>query len=139
MFIWYMLFGTAFYLLNLSRVEDEDASVIDDITGWWIFDSFQNMFELTLGEYRLEQFAEGDYAFIFYLVFIVAAFFIQIVFLNMLIAIMNDTFTRVTDERFFNSRLTKLEILADYADFIDRYDDETESSGDESENNENQN
>ena len=56
----------------------------------------------------------------------------------MLIAIMNDTFTRVTDERFFNSRLTKLEILADYADFIDR-NDETESSDDDSDNNENQN
>ena len=92
------------------------------------------MFELTLGEYRLEQFPEGDYVFIFYLIFMIAAFFIQIVFLNMLIAIMNDTFTRVTDERFFNSRLTKLEILADYADFIDRYDDETESSGDEDDN-----
>ena len=56
MFIWYMLFGTAFYLLNLSRVDDEEASVIDHISDIWIFDSFQSMFELCLGEYKLEQF-----------------------------------------------------------------------------------
>ena len=56
MFIWYMLFGTAFYLLNLSRVEDEAASVIDPITGMWIFDSFFNQFEITLGEYKLGEF-----------------------------------------------------------------------------------
>lgn len=117
-----MLFGTAFYLMNMNRNKDE--SVITKITEFWVIDAFENQYELGLGEFKNDQFNKSDYALLFYVLFFFATFFIQIVFLNMLIAIMGDTFDRVTEERFYNSRLTKLQIMADYVDFIDSGDED---------------
>ena len=52
MTIWYMLFGTAFYLLNLSR--SGDTSFVPNIFGFWVFDAFESMYELGLGEFQLD-------------------------------------------------------------------------------------
>lgn len=56
----------------------------------------------------------------------------------MLIAIMGDTFDRVTEERFYNSRLTKLQIMADYVDFIDSGDEDISDEEDSVSSNPNQ-
>ena len=44
-----------------------------------------------------------------------ATFFTQITMLNMLIAIMGDTFERITEQRPLYATRTKLSLLADYA------------------------
>ena len=46
MSVWYMTFGTAFYIINLNR---PDNSLVPDISGLWFFDAFENMYELGLG------------------------------------------------------------------------------------------
>ena len=56
----------------------------------------------------------------------------------MLIAIMGDTFDRVTEERFYNSRLTKMQIMADYVDLIDAEDENEEIDEDDNNNNSDQ-
>ena len=61
-----------------------------------------------------------------YIFFILATFLIQIVFLNMLIAIMGDTFSKVTENKDNNARKTKLEIMGDYIDLIDRDEEESD-------------
>ena len=62
-----------------------------------------------------------------YTLFFLATFFIQIVFLNMLIAIMGDTFGRETENQDLNARITKLDIMTDYVDLIkDVKEDEKE-------------
>ena len=43
--------------------------------------------------------------------------------LNMLIAIMGDTFDRVTENQLVHARRTKLNLLAEYADCLARSDD----------------
>ena len=43
-----------------------------------------------------------------YILFLLASFLIMIVFLNMLIAIMGDTFSQATQEAENNARITKL-------------------------------
>ena len=96
-----------------------------------MFDAFENQYELGLGEFKNEKFNDSKYSILFYILFFFATFFIQIVFLNMLIAIMGDTFDRVTEERFYNARLTKLQIMADYVEFIDAEEDEYEISDEE--------
>ena len=45
----YMLFGTSFYMLNLGRLDDE--SFVPDVSPFWFFDGFLNMYELSLGEF----------------------------------------------------------------------------------------
>ena len=52
---------------------------------------------------------------------------IQITFLNMLIAIMGDTFEKAIEQRENNARLTKLKIMGDYTNLIVRTDRECES------------
>ena len=126
MTIWYMLFGTAFYLLNLSR--NNDTSFVPNIFGFWVFDAFESMYELGLGEFQLDGYQAIDTQIaMLYTLFFLATFFIQIVFLNMLIAIMGDTFGRETENQDLNARITKLDIMTDYVDLIkDVKEDEKE-------------
>lgn len=57
------------------------------------------------------------------MIFLMATFFIQIVFLNMLIAIMGDTFGRVTESKQNHSRCTKLNLMGDYTNLISLEED----------------
>ena len=49
-----------------------------------------------------------------YIFFLLATFFTQITFLNMLIAIMGDTFGRVFENKAQFGLMTKLSIMGDY-------------------------
>ena len=49
------------------------------------------------------------------LILICATFFTQITMLNMLIAIMGDTFEKITEQRPLYATRNKLKLLADYA------------------------
>ena len=50
--------------------------------------------------------------------YLAATFFTNITMLNMLIAIMGDTFDQVTENKQLNSTRTKLKFLNDYADML---------------------
>ena len=66
-----------------------------------------------------------------YILFLFATFLIMIVFLNMLIAIMGDTFSQATQEKENNARITKLQIMGDYIKLInqdEKDDDEKDKS-----------
>ena len=56
------------------------------------------MYLLGLGEFDLENATEGSNTILFYGLFNLATFLIMIVFLNMLVAIMSDTFSKVTQD-----------------------------------------
>ena len=76
------------------------------------------MWNLGMGDFVLDNYAEtlmtSDLALI-WLVFFGATFMINIVFINMLIAIMSDTFDKVTDIGRDSIELQqKIQILADY-------------------------
>ena len=103
--IWYLAFGTAFYLLSLSRQKD---TLVPDVSPIWILDGFESMYELGLGEFNLEEFNNPDdkenyTGSICYIFFVLATILIMIVFLNMLIAIMGDTFNNAIVDRDINS------------------------------------
>ena len=77
-----------------------------------------------MGEFEIDSYREtrGHQTFFIYTLFIISTFIIQITFLNMLIAIMGDAFERATEQRENNARLTKLRIMGDYIDLIDKSD-----------------
>ena len=56
----------------------------------------------------------------FLIIFIVSTIFTQVIFLNMLIAIMSDTFDRVTEVREQSGLREKIDILADFVHVIPR-------------------
>ena len=55
-----------------------------------------------------------------YVLFFASTFLIQIMFLNMLIAIMGDAFNYATANKENNATITKVKIMGDYIDLIAR-------------------
>ena len=42
MSVWYMTFGTAFYIINLNRVDGGNADLVPSITPLWFVNAFEN-------------------------------------------------------------------------------------------------
>ena len=57
---------------------------------------------LGLGEFQLDAYAESEQIKVLKVLFWAATFFIMIVFLNILIAIMGDAFAQATEDREIN-------------------------------------
>lgn len=72
---------TAFILLKPNNTEDSESK---------FFDSLWNTFQLTIGEYSLD-----DLDTFGKLLFVVEAFFMNIILLNLIIALMSDTYENV--------------------------------------------
>ena len=50
--VWYFMFGTAFYIINMNRLEGND--VVPDIFNFWALDAFIVLYELSLGEFQTD-------------------------------------------------------------------------------------
>ena len=122
MLISYMMYGTAFYLLNLNR--SEDSALIAELAPFyaWPLNVFVNQYALSLGEFDLDTFGEGPNTIWCYGYFVVASFMIIIIFLNMLIAIMADSFSQAIEQRQLNGIKEKLSIMSDYIYLIAEQD-----------------
>ena len=68
---------------------------------------------LTLGEFSLDNFADHPQTGLCYMVFLSATFISSVTMLNMLIAIMGDSFGRVMENRHLNSVRMKLTIMGE--------------------------
>jgi len=69
---------------------------------------------LALGEFStLENFADNEQGKLAYIFFIIATFVSQLTILNMLIAVMGDTYERIIENKDVNSTMTKLTIMDD--------------------------
>lgn len=88
-FIAICAFGFAFWILSNDAIYKED--VIIDST----FDAMMYSYLISLGEFGMDSFEESrDFEFL-WLMFILATFFSMLILLNMLIAIMSESFTRI--------------------------------------------
>ena len=119
MVIWFILFGTAFWLLDLNRSAGEEEQILPGVARVWMIDAFVYAYLIGLGEFELDGISEGSDVWLFYVLFTLSTFLIMIVFLNMLIAIMSDTFARVTQAREKHFRITSLRIMNDYITLLD--------------------
>ena len=79
-----------------------------------------NQYMLALGEYDFENFGLNQKDPAVWILFLIATFASQIVILNMLIAIMGDTFNRVSDSKKQGMLKEKLALMADYAGAVPR-------------------
>ena len=106
-----MMFGVPMVVLNLNRVEEN--SIVEDSFNIWVFDMLLNQYLVLLGEFNLDNFADQPQSRLCYIFFIFATLITQITMLNMLIAIMGDTFERVIESRDVNATKTKLDLMSD--------------------------
>ena len=80
--VWYLMFGSAIYLLNYNRPDfDEDPEnpreLYVDRFNFWMADAFMSQYILGLGEYQLERYeASSVNAKAIYLLFFLATFLI---------------------------------------------------------------
>ena len=74
---------------------------------------------LGLGSFDIGALENGRDILIVVLLFDIATMFIMIIFFNMLIAIMSDTFENVSQDREKYKRTTELKIMTDYIKLID--------------------
>ena len=128
MVVWYLMFGSAIYILNMSLPEEQ--AIMPEVSKIWVLDAFQNQYELSLGEYQLESYESAESRrLMLYFLFIASTFLIQIMFLNMLIAIMGDAFDQATENRENNATITKVRIMGDYIELIARDESDEEEEG----------
>ena len=91
-----IMFSFAVLILNLTRIEQKSL-YDDEIFGSSYLNSFLSQYLLTLGEFGLDNYSKAteQNSGIDWFFFIGATFFGQLVILNMLIAIMANTFDKV--------------------------------------------
>ena len=111
------MFANAMHCLNLNRdFNDEDSTIIDNNFANVAYDAMLNQYLLSLGEFSLDNFGAGDQEdfYVIWLFFLLSTFLTSITILNMLIAIMGDTFGRVTEIRDQSALKEKILIISDF-------------------------
>mmetsp|Transcript_30121 Transcript_30121/g.39989 ORF Transcript_30121/g.39989 Transcript_30121/m.39989 type:complete len:184 (-) Transcript_30121:387-938(-) len=117
LFIALIMFGLPMNILSLNR--PKDASLIGEDFGFWPVDMIYNQYLLSLGEFATKDSYVGNpQGELILCIFLVATLFTQITMLNMLIAIMGDSFANFMENREVNSIRTKLGILGEQAPIL---------------------
>ena len=107
-------FSIPMCMLDMNR--DAKAALISSGSGFWLLDGIINQYLLSLGEFTsLEQVPDNPQANIAMMFFLLATMFTQLTMLNMLIAIMGDSFAFVTENKDKFATKSKLEILISLA------------------------
>lgn len=83
------------FILDTNR---DEANVLGEYGDNYLFNIFMNQYLLSLGYFdSLEQYKISSQNEICFIFFVMASFFSTVTALNMIIAIMSDTFTKVTE------------------------------------------
>ena len=111
-------FANVFFLLQLNVKPGEDDIVIV-YSGNKVIDSLIAMYMLALGDFNYGGFTNYEYVGEVWIFFIFGTFICLIVFMNMLIAIMGNTFASVMDAQVETSLLENLHLIFDHIWLLD--------------------
>ena len=127
-----MMFGSSLYVINMNLVDE--LSIMPNFSHFWFINAFYSQYEMTLGYYQLLSYrtTENEQTWL-YMIFFVSSFLIQVVFVNMLIAIMGDAFNQASESKEVKARLTKIKIMSDYIHLINLNDDNDKDEAEEDE------
>ena len=118
MIILYLMFGIAFFMIDQNHEPDE--KYLSGNYKFWVFDAFYHTYSQSLGEFSIDAYSESTYDRYLLTFFMLATFMIMIIFMNMLIAIMGDTFAFAMENRMQSSRLTQIKKVADSVHLINK-------------------
>lgn len=116
-------FANAILILDLAQVnaeklaisEEEYERLIPDSVGNDVLDSVLNQYLLGLGEFTLDSYPSNGIKYMVWFYFVLATIITNINFLNVLIAIISDTYAKITEAKACYALMQRTEI---YADFI---------------------
>ena len=122
-------FANCIFILDNNReegsrsVDGSGSKMLDGNFANRVADSLLNQYMLALGEFSLDNFsAETPNSEIVWLIFIAATFVSQITILNMLIAVMGDTFDAVVEKREQYAMKEKIRILNDFVSLVEWFE-----------------
>ena len=92
-------FGSTMYMLQLNVITSDGTDIVEQRFDNFMLDSVLNQYLLMLGEFNLDGFLSHVNPGLCYGLFFFSTIMLQITFLNMLIAIMGDTFDKVIEQR----------------------------------------
>ena len=116
-----LMFGNAFYTLQgIDKDKNgEDFEIWGEAFGHKFTDAAFSSYLIGLGEFGIEEWAKHPSGWLIWVYFILATFFTQIMFFNMLIAIMGSTYEKVTADKEKASLLERVNLYIDWYWAID--------------------
>ena len=108
-----LLFGLPMMIININSTEN--ASIFETNSPLQIINMLIHQYYQSLGNFNNENYSENSHSTFIWILFFMSTGFTQITMLNMLIAIMGDTFDKVTESSKVYTTGTKLQILGDYS------------------------
>ena len=115
-FVALLMFSVPISMLNLNRTSEN--YLVASYFGNWVTDGIFNQYMLSLGEFGDLTNIDSENltleTWVIMIFFLMATFFTQITMLNMLIAIMSDSFDRSMENKKRFGIKTKLDILISY-------------------------
>ena len=118
-FVAIFMFGVPMFILGMNSPADAEAPLIDEVFGsGWFFNSFYNQYMLSLGEFAMDGFGDSPQVILCYVLFLLATFITQITFLNMLVAIMGDSYSKVMEAKDRYGLQTRIDIMVNYTSLI---------------------
>ena len=113
----FTMFGVPMSILNFNRFSHNE--IVESPTTYWFIDLLISQYILALGDFvSLSYYEKGVQTIFCYIFFILATFITQITMFNMLIAIMSDTFDKITDNKEVNAIKSKFALMSDLADVM---------------------
>lgn len=120
-----LMFATCQLILqryqNVKAARDpttEYMEIIQTLTPSDIVNAWLSYWLLGLGEFYMDAFSENKDSEMEWTIFVLATFITNVVFLNMLIAIMGDTFARVTENRAHNTMIEQTNFNGDFISVV---------------------
>ena len=114
-------FGMAIFFIAQNNV-DPDLYLIKPSEKGFAWDTIINQYLLSLGDFvdTLGGYEEHPQSVLVWIIFLVTTFVTQITMLNMLIAIMGNTFDNVIEKRSLHAIQMRLSILGEYKNIVNR-------------------
>lgn len=113
-------FANVFFLLQLNvPAKDADNPILSSYYGSSVIDSFIGMYVMALGDFNYGGFAASANDGVAWIFFLLGTFICLVVFMNMLIAIMGNTFGEVMDHQIENALKENLHLINDHIWLLD--------------------
>lgn len=113
-------FGNAFYILSYNLADTRFENAGENEIGHNILEAIIFSYKNSLGDFQTDGFEGFPSSPLVWIIFIFETVIIQIVLLNLLIAIMADTFNKVTEKKEESKLREMCQLISEYEYVIDR-------------------
>ena len=88
-------FANIIFLLNINRIEENGDPLYENLIGFAPLDAMIHAYLMGLGDFNKDTYSSGN-ARVVWIMFILATIIVSLIFMNLLIAIMGESFSRIT-------------------------------------------